>query len=70
MVLGQFNYTIVHISGKRNCWGDLLSRWVKAQSVDMRVIAVYARSEPDEVAIEEFDPYSAIRGRVQQVEQW
>ena len=26
--LGQFPYTIVHIPGDENCWGDLLSRWV------------------------------------------
>ena len=25
---GQFSYTIVHILGDDNCWGDLLSRWV------------------------------------------
>ena len=28
MILGQFPYTIVHIPGNENCWGDLLSRWV------------------------------------------
>ena len=27
--MGQFRYTIVHIPGARNVWGDLLSRWVK-----------------------------------------
>ena len=27
--LGQFPYTIVHITGDENCWGDLLSRWVR-----------------------------------------
>ena len=27
-VLGQYDYTIQHISGERNCWGDLLSRWL------------------------------------------
>ncbi|CAN0398793.1 unnamed protein product, partial [Scytosiphon promiscuus] len=26
-VLGQYRYTIRHISGERNAWGDLLSRW-------------------------------------------
>ena len=26
--LGQFPYTIVHIPGDENCWGNLLSRWV------------------------------------------
>ena len=28
-VLGQYRYAIEHIPGERNCWGDLLSRWVK-----------------------------------------
>ena len=27
--IGQFRYTIVHIPGARNSWGDLLSRWVR-----------------------------------------
>ena len=26
--LGQFPYTVVHIPGDDNCWGDLQSRWV------------------------------------------
>ena len=26
--LGQFSYTIGHIPGDENCWGELLSRWV------------------------------------------
>ena len=48
VVLGQYDYTIMHIAGHRNCWGDLLSRWVTAPSVSVRVSAVYAASEPDE----------------------
>ena len=31
--LGQFQYTIVHIPGNENCWGDLLSRWGRGGSV-------------------------------------
>ena len=27
-VFGQYDCAIVHIAGERNCWGDLLSRWV------------------------------------------
>ena len=27
--IGQFRYSIVHIPGAKNSWGDLLSRWVK-----------------------------------------
>ena len=46
-VLGQYDYTIRHISGERNCWGDLLSRWVSVPSVSVRAAAVYAPSEPD-----------------------
>ena len=28
MVLAQYDYAMMHISGERSCWGDLLSRWV------------------------------------------
>ena len=47
-VLGQYDYTIMHIAGDRNCWGDLLSRWVKAPIVHVRAAAVFAPSEPDD----------------------
>ena len=47
-VLGQYDYTIVHIAGDRNCWGDLLSRWVTVPSVSVCATAVYAASAPDE----------------------
>ena len=47
-VLGQYSYTIMHIEGERNCWGDLLSRWVDVPSVSVRAVAVYAPSEPDD----------------------
>ena len=47
-VLGQYDYTIVHIAGDRNCWGDLPSRWLTVCSVSVRATAVYAASAPDE----------------------
>ena len=47
-VLGQYDYTIVHIAGDRNCWGGLLSRWVTVPSVSVRATAVYAATAPDE----------------------
>ena len=47
-VLGQYDYTIVHIAADRNCWGDLLSRWVTVPSVSVPATAVYAASAPDE----------------------
>jgi len=46
-VLGQYDYTIKHIAGERNCWGDLLSRWVQEPIVNVRASAVYMPSEPD-----------------------
>ena len=48
VVLGQYDYTIVHIAGDRNCWGNLLSQWVTVPSVSVRATAVYAASAPDE----------------------
>ena len=35
-VLGQYDYSIRHIAGERNCWGDLLSRWVNVPAVSVR----------------------------------
>ena len=51
-VLGQYDYTIQHIAGERNCWGDLLSRWVNVPSVSVRSlsvrsVAVFMPSKPD-----------------------
>ena len=48
MVLAQYDYVIMHISGERNCWGDLLSRWVIAPAVVVQAVAVFASSAPDE----------------------
>ena len=48
MVLAQYEYTIMQISGERNCWKDLLSRWVHVSAVDMRAVAVFASCAPDE----------------------
>ena len=47
-VLGQYDYTIMHIAGGSDCGGDLLSWWVIVPSVSVRASAVYAASEPDE----------------------
>ena len=51
-VLGQYDYTIQHVAGERNCWGDLLSRWVNVPSVSVRSlsvrsVAVFMPSKPD-----------------------
>ena len=32
--------------GERNCWGDLLSRWVNVTAVAVRVVAVFASIAP------------------------
>ena len=47
-VLGQYRYAIEHIPGERNCWGDLLSRWVKAPSVPVRSVAVHSPCDADD----------------------
>ena len=46
--IGAVDYTIMHIAGDRNCWGDLLSRWVTVPWVSGHASAVNAASEPDE----------------------
>ena len=48
MILAQYDYTIMHISGERNCWGDLLSRCVNVPAVAVRAVAMFASSAPDE----------------------
>ena len=47
-VLGQYRYAIEHIPGERNCWGDLLSRWVKVPSVPVRSVAVHSPCDADD----------------------
>lgn len=46
--MGQYDYTVVHVAGDRNCSGDSLPRLVTVLSVRVRAAAVYAVSEPDE----------------------
>ena len=48
MVLAQYDYMVMHISAERNCWGDLLSRWVNIPAVAVRAVVVFANSAPDE----------------------
>ena len=47
-VLGQYRHVIQHIPGERNCWGDLLSRWVKVPSVPVRSVAVHSPCDADD----------------------
>jgi len=47
-VLGQYRYTIRHIPGDRNAWGDLLSRWVNVPAMPVRAVAVFAPCDPDD----------------------
>ena len=47
-VLGQYRYAIEHIPGERNCWGDLLSRWVKVPSVPVRSVDVHSPCDADD----------------------
>ena len=42
-VLGQYRYAIEHIPGERNCWGDLLSRWVRSLACRFVLLLFTAR---------------------------
>ena len=41
-VLGLYRYTIRHIPGDRNAWGDLLLYWVSVPPLLARVVAVFS----------------------------
>ena len=47
-VLGQYRYTICHILGDRNAWGDLLSRGVNIPTLSLRSVTVFGPCEPDD----------------------
>ena len=47
-VLGQCRYTICHISGDRNAWGDLLSCWVNIPTLTARAVTVADPCEADD----------------------
>ena len=47
-VLGQYRYTICHIPGDRNAWGDLLSRWVRVPAVPVRAVPVFGPCDQDD----------------------
>ena len=47
-VLGQYRYTICHILGDRNAWGDLLSRWVSVPALPVRAVAVFSPCDQDD----------------------
>ena len=47
-VLGQYRFAIEHVPGELNCWGDLLSRWVKVPSVPVCSVAVHSPCDADD----------------------
>ena len=47
-VLGQYRYTICHIPGDRNSWGDLLSRWVSVPALPVRAVAGFSPCDQDD----------------------
>ena len=49
MALAQYDYTIMSISSERNCWVDLLSRWVNVQAVAVQAVTMFAISAPGEI---------------------
>ena len=51
MVLAQYDFTITHISGERNCWENLLSRWVNISAGAVRTVAVFASSTMEETML-------------------
>ena len=57
MVLAQYDYTIMHISGEHNYWKDLLSRWVNVPAVAMKAVAVFASSALDVCVVCVFFPF-------------
>ena len=49
-VLGQYRYTICHIPGDLNAWGDLLSRWVSVPALPVRAVAVFSPCDQDDLS--------------------
>ena len=47
-VLSQYRYTICHIPGDRNSWGDLLSRWVSVRALPVRAVVVFSPCDQDD----------------------
>ena len=47
-VLGQCRYTICHIPGDRNAWGNLISRWVSVAASPVRAVAVFGPCNQDD----------------------
>ena len=56
-VLGQYRYTICHIPGERNSWGDLLSRWVSVPALPVRALAAFSPCDQDD----SMHPKAAVR---------
>ena len=61
-MLEQYDYTIMYISGERNCWGDLLFAWVNVPVVAVWAVAVFVSNAPDDT----MPSKDAIRGVHQQ----
>ena len=47
-VFGQYRYTICHIPGDRNSWGDLLSRWASVPALPVRAVVVFCPCDQDD----------------------
>ena len=43
-----YRYTICHIAGDRNAWGDLLSLWVSVPALPVRAVAVFGPCGQDD----------------------
>ena len=47
-VFGQYRYTICHIPGDRNAWGDLLPCWGRVPALRVRCVAVLGPCDQDD----------------------
>ncbi|KAH9092351.1 hypothetical protein LEN26_018494 [Aphanomyces euteiches] len=48
VTMSAFNYTIEHVPGENNVWGDLLSRWGNSAAMDVNA-AVWSCDESDNI---------------------
>jgi hypothetical protein len=60
VLLGQNAYTIYHIAGELNVWGDLLSRWVQVPVVQHQMMLLQGVSDGESMEVSEDFPTATI----------
>ena len=53
-MLAQYKYTMIHLSGERIYWGNLVALLVNISAVAVRAVTVLVNSAPEETMLSNY----------------